>query len=100
MPNLRRSIVGALDELGPAFAGARGIFLQGSDGRTVTILRAQILARFALESGTILQRKVATVLWFRQQIIAALGAEQISLTSITTDFDESNGEISGLTVGA
>lgn len=32
MPNLRRSIVGDLSPLGGQFAGARGIFLQASDG--------------------------------------------------------------------
>lgn len=97
MPNLRRSIVGDLSELGPPYVGARGIYLQASDGRTFTITRLQILAHFASETGTKLQKKIATLVWLKSKIQDALGVEQIQTPWIDTDFDDTDGTPNSLT---
>lgn len=91
MPNTRRQIVGPLDDLGPLFIGAVGLHVTASNGNRVTILRAQILAHFVAEVGTLFQRIVATRLWIRQQIEDALGADQVPAASVTADFDTSDG---------
>lgn len=98
MPNTRRQIVGPLDDLGGVFLGARGVFLQGSDGRTVTVTRIQILAHFATEIGTLLLRKLKTFQWLKDQITSSLGTEQVPDTAVSGDFDSDTGDVTGLTV--
>jgi len=98
MPNLRSQIVGPLDALGAAFAGKRGVHLQASDGRSITLTRADVLANFASQTGTRAARKLKTMQWVKDQIVAALGAEQIDPAGIAHDFDDATGEVTALEV--
>lgn len=98
MPNLRSQIVGPLDALGGAYIGRRGLHMVASDGRTFTVTRAEIVANFLSQTGTVPQRKIKTLLWLRQSVRDALGVEQVDTTNITVDIDESTGEVSGVEV--
>ncbi len=101
MPNLRRSILGPLDDLGGAFVGKVGLHLTASDGRSVTLTRAQILAHFATETGTRAQKIVATRQWIRTTIRDALGAEQVDVANVTgVDFDDADGTPTQLEVSS
>lgn len=98
MPNLRSQIVGPLDALGGVYVGKRGLHMVASDGRAFTVTRAEIVANFLSQTGTRPQRKVKTLLWLRQGIRDALGAEQVDVTSVTADIDEDTGEVLGVEV--
>lgn len=72
-----------------------GITLVGSDGRTYSVTRPELVARFQLETGTPAQRKTKTLTWLRGQIEAALGPEQVPAALVDVDFDTADG---GLTL--
>jgi len=91
MANVRKMILGPLDELGGAFVGKRGIYILASDGRSGVLTAGQIKNHFDGEVGTVAQRKAATIAWIKQQAVNALGAEQVPDTSIIVDFLTSDG---------
>lgn len=76
MPNIRAQRA-SKDEL----------YIQGSDGREVTITRAQVVARFQSETGSRAQRRTKTLTWLRDQLVTALG-EQVDPALLTADFDD------------
>ncbi len=100
MPNLRKSILGPLDDLGGVFVGKVGLHLTASDGRSVTLTRAQVVAFFQAQTGTRAAKRAATIAWVKTTIRDALGAEQVDVASIAADFDDTDGtptqlEVSG-----
>lgn len=100
MPNIRAQIVGPLGDKAPSQLPGDdvGIYIQASNGQTVTVTKRQMLARYAIETGSRAQRRTKTMNWLRQQIVDALGAAQISLASLITDFDENDGTPTSLEV--
>lgn len=69
-----------------------GITLTGSDGRTVTITKAQIIALYQTTSGSASSRKTQTLALVRDSIQTALGAEQVPTAKVTgLDFDPADG---------
>ena len=66
MPNLRSQ---RIDDT--------GLSLVGSDGRSITLTRAEVLAHFQGLGGSAASRRTATIQWAKDQIEAALGAEQV-----------------------
>lgn len=74
MPNIRLQ---SLD--------ASGLVIVASDGRSVTITRADVIAHFQSETGTKAKRLLATIQWVKATLEAALGPEQVP--ALLTDFD-------------
>ena len=70
---------------------ATGIEMTASNGKTFTMTAAQVRARFLIETGTVAQRGVKTITWLKQEIVNALGADQIDLAGLDFDFDRATG---------
>ncbi len=98
MPNIVSQIVGPLDAIGGAFVGRVGLYIKASNGHSIALTRAQILAHFASETGTRAVKRAATIAWVKQQIQAALGDDMIDATNITQDFDDTEGTPTDLTI--
>lgn len=62
-----------------------GLTIVASDGQSITLTRAQVIAHFQSETGTRAKRLLATIQWVKDSIEAALGAEQVP--ALLTDFD-------------
>lgn len=77
MPNLREQRV-SKDEM----------FIAATNGQTVTITRADVVAHFATETGTRAQRRQKTRAWVVEQIRAALGDDILDPAKVTADFDD------------
>lgn len=65
-----------------------GIDLVASDGRSITLTRAQVIAHFQTETGSKPVKIAATIAWVKAQIEAALGPEQVPQALIDFDFDD------------
>ncbi len=87
MPNLRSQRV-----------DNTGIELVASDGRSITITKAQIQAFFATTNGNAASRKAQVITWAKQQIEAALGISQVPQAVLDIDVDTNLGEITTLSV--
>jgi hypothetical protein len=70
---------------------ANGISLVGSDGRSITLTKAQMQAFYQTTSGNAASRKAQVIAWVKDQITAALGAEQVPQSLITFDVDAASG---------
>lgn len=88
MPNLRSQ---RIDD--------NGIELIASDGRSITITKADVLAHYQSETGSAATRKAATITWAKNQIVSALGKEQIDLAQLLIDADMTLGKFSRLEIG-
>lgn len=75
-----------------------GIYVQASDGREFVVTKRMVRERFQIETGTVPARKLKVKLWLRQQLVAALGAEQIDPAGVEHEFDESDGTPSDFSV--
>lgn len=98
MPNIRAQIVGPLDALGGQYVGAEGLHITASDGRSITLTRQQILANYQSQTGNAAARKAKCIDWAKQQIVAAIGAEQLDALLIDLDFNTVDGKLSRLEV--
>jgi hypothetical protein len=87
MPNIRSQ------ELGP-----NGFTIVASDGRSVTITKAQVQAFFQTTSGNAASRKAQVITWIKQQCEAALGVNQVPQALMVIDVDTSTGGLSKLEV--
>lgn len=81
MPNLR----------GMSYIPGQSISLTGSDGRTVTITKAQFQAWYQAASGSASAKLTSTINSAKAAIVAALGAEQVDTTLIDIVADATNG---------
>lgn len=77
MPNLRSQSI-----------DANGLTLVASDGRSITLTRAQVVAHFQAETGSRAARLAATIAWVKASIETALGPEQVPASSLDFDFDD------------
>lgn len=78
MPNIRSQSV-----------SKDGITIVSSDGRSFSVTRAQVIARFGAETGNRAQRRTKTLAWMKTAIEAALGSDQVRLADIRElDFDD------------
>lgn len=101
MPNIRQQIVGPLGDksiLSGLLGDDVGIYILASDGREVTVTKRMLRERFLLETGTVSERKAKVLAWLKQQIVDALGDEQIGFGRIESDFNEEDGTPSQLEV--
>jgi len=80
MPNIRSQRV-----------DSTGIEIVASDGRVFSITPSQIRANFLSQTGSTASRRTKTLQWLKDQIVAALGAEQIDIATIVADFRSSDG---------
>lgn len=70
---------------------SNGLTLVASDGRSVSITRADVIAHFQSETGTRAKRLAATIQWVKDSIEAALGPEQVPALLADFDFDDVQG---------
>ena len=70
---------------------ANGLTIVASNGRSITVTKEDIRARFLIETGTNAQRQTKTITWFKSQIETALGAEQVPTAAITADVNTATG---------
>lgn len=68
-----------------------GLSITACDGRNFSLTRAQAIAIFQSQSGNRAAKIVATIQLVRNQIISAIGAEQVSLSELGFDFDDIQG---------
>lgn len=80
MPNIRSQ---SLD--------SDGLSIVASDGRSITLTRADVIAHFQSEKGTKAARLAATIQWVKAQIEAALGPEQMPAALVDFDLDDVQG---------
>ena len=80
MPNIRSQSI-----------GINGIELVASDGRSITLTTADILAHFQSEKGGKPARITATIAWVKLQIENAVGPEQVPQSLINFDWDDIQG---------
>ena len=92
MPNIRKQIVGDLSDLGGAFVGVVGLHITVSNGNTWTITKADIVAIFQAQTGTLAARKAATIAAIKSQAQAALGAAMLDTTAVTVDVNTATGD--------
>ena len=81
MPNIRAM----------ALVPNTSVTLTASDGRTITITKAQVQAWYATTSGNVAARTAATITLAKNAIVAALGAEQIDAALIDLTLTQANG---------
>lgn len=62
-----------------------GIHLVSSTGASVGVTRLELIARLALETGLLDEKRAKTSAWVKGQIVEALGVQAISHEQI--DFD-------------
>lgn len=65
------------------------------DGRSATVTKAQIRNHFQGETGTVAERRAATIQWLKDAAIAALGAEQFNPRAWWIDFNNADGGLLG-----
>jgi hypothetical protein len=75
-----------------------GFTIVGSDGRSVTITKAQIVAFYQTTTGNAASRKAQVIAWIKQQCEAALGANQVPQAVMDIDVDVITGGLSKLTI--
>lgn len=68
-----------------------GLTIVASDGRSITLTRADVIAHFQAEAGNKATRIEATIDWMKAQIEAALGPEQVPAVLTDFDFDDVQG---------
>lgn len=80
MPNIRSQSI-----------TSSGLSIVASDGRSITLTRAQVIANFQSQTGSRAAKIAATIAWVKQQIQAALGPEQVPALLTDFDFDDVQG---------
>lgn len=68
-----------------------GLEIVASDGRSITLTRADVIAHFKSETGNRATRIQATIDWVKAQIEAALGPEHVPALLTDFDFDDVQG---------
>lgn len=75
------------------------ITIVSSNGNSVTLTFADVLAHFATETGNVNTRRANTIAWAKQQIVNALGSEIIKIEQIDQfDFVNATGRITRLRI--
>jgi len=80
VPNIRSQSITA-DELN----------IVASDGRSITLTRADVMDHFRSEGGNKATRIAATIQWVKDTVAAALGPEQVPQELLDFDFDDVQG---------
>ncbi len=70
---------------------ADGLEIVASDGRSISLTRADVLAHFQSKKGGRAARIQATIDWVKAQIEAALRPEQVPAFLLDFDFDDLQG---------
>ena len=63
------------------------ISVTGSNGVTVTLTAAEIVAHYDTETGNATTRRLATIAWAKQQLANGIGVTVLSDAEIDIDFD-------------
>lgn len=92
MPNIRSQRV--FNDGGP-----QALEIVASDGRVFTATKGQVQAFYQSTSGSAASRRAQVITWFKESIVAALGAEQIDTNDLDYDFDLTTGDIAKARIG-
>ena len=93
MPNIRSQTV--YNDGGP-----QALEIVASDGRSFTLTKAAVQAFYRSTSGNAASRRAQVITWCKGGIVAALGAEQISLAELDYDFDLNTGAVARAVIGS
>jgi hypothetical protein len=69
-----------------------GIWVKGSNGNEINLTKADIRARYLLETGSAAARKAKTIAWIQTQIETAIGDHLVPAANVRVDFRDSDGE--------
>jgi hypothetical protein len=92
MPNIRSQVV-YID------GGPQALEIVASDGRTFMLTKAQIQTFYQGTTGNAASRRAQVITFVKNGIIAALGADQITLAELDYDFDIATGSITTARIG-
>lgn len=92
MPNIRSQTV-------HNDGGQSALTIVASDGRSITLNKAQIQTFYQGTVGNTASRRAQGIVLVKNAILAALGPEQISLADIALDFDIATGRLTDLLLG-
>jgi hypothetical protein len=76
---------------------ATGLTIVSSDGRTFSVTRQQIRAFFVAASGNNASKRSATQTWLRNNVVTALGTNQIDISRWTVAFADADGSLTDST---
>lgn len=79
--------------------GLLALEIVASDGRAFSVTKAQIQAFFQSTTGNATSRRNQVITWLKNNIVTALGTEQIDVLDLDYDFDTVTGSISRATIG-
>ncbi len=75
------------------------VSVTGSNGVTVTLTAAQMVAHYQTEPGNATTRRLATIQWVKDQISNGIGDNLLPASDIDFDVDSGTVEPSRLTTG-
>jgi hypothetical protein len=92
MPNVRSQRV---------YNDGSGMALEivASDGRTFTLTKAEVQTFWQSTTGNAASRRSQVITWLKNEIVTALGAEQIDILDLDYDFDTADGGITRAIIG-
>ncbi len=61
------------------------------DGRTYSVTKQQVQAFYQTTSGNAASRRNQVITWYRNGLVAALGAEQVNPAELIVDFSTVDG---------
>ena len=68
-------------------------------GKAFSITKAEIRAFYQSTSGNAASRRAQLITWFKNEVIAALGADQFALTDLDFEIDLLSGGVTVATIG-
>lgn len=66
------------------------VYIKHTNGKEIKISKLDITLRYSTATGS--NKKGETTDWVKQQIVDAIGSENVSLTELGIDFDARNGK--------
>lgn len=71
----------------------------GSDGRSLTLTKADIQAFYRSTSGNASSRRAQVITWFKNSIVTALSPQQVDILDLDYDIDLTSGRITKASIG-
>jgi len=72
-------------------------FIQLTDGSSLTVTRADLIAQYQLASGNRTQKRAAVVAWLKDQVSTHLGITRLNRDNFIWEWDDTTGTFQGVT---
>ncbi len=79
--------------------GPQALEIIGSNGATFTVTKAEVQTFYQGTSGSAASRRAQVITWLKNNIVTALGAQQIDILDLDYDFDIATGGITTSRIG-